>query len=93
MASSTAHDGDRLEEMWRRLSLLEEEEGVIVPKSHTTSKGKEMEFQYCLIGRIHTDCFFNVLAMKKTMAAVWRPLRGMFIREIGENVFFVPVLS
>ncbi|GMJ04187.1 hypothetical protein HRI_004087900 [Hibiscus trionum] len=44
-------------------------------------------FEHCFVGRFLTSSIINILAMKSTLANVWRPVGGIAISDIGDNRF------
>lgn len=44
-------------------------------------------FDLCLVGRLLTEKNINVRAMKSKLADVWKPVAGINIKEIGQEVF------
>lgn len=74
--------------MCKRLSLPDDkEEGIIVPKHNSSRVVNSNDVWFG-----GTDRFFNPSAIKNTMVVVWRPIKGVFIRYLGENIS-VPALS
>lgn len=43
--------------------------------------------QLCLIGTFLTDRVTNFDAMNTTFAAIWRPVSGVWMKELGPNLF------
>lgn len=41
----------------------------------------------CLVGRFLTEGVMDFQAMQQTLAALWRPGRGVYIRELDVNLF------
>lgn len=64
------------------LSMEEDKEIVLdvrsIPDSNTAIK-------LCLVGRFLTDQPINFNSMKSRMASIWRPGKGVFIKEIGHG--------
>lgn len=64
------------------LSVDEDEELLI----DSDSLEQQSEFSdLCLIGRLLTDRPVNFMAMKTRMADIWRPGKGVSIRDVGEH--------
>ena len=40
------------------------------------------DFQWCMVGKFLADKNIDFLAMKSTLASLWRPVRGVCIREL-----------
>ena len=41
----------------------------------------------CLVGKLLTDNQFNAEALKTTMKNVWRPVRGVIVKDLDKNLF------
>ena len=66
------------------LSVDEEEELVL----DTGEDGSTTQsFDLCLIGRFLTNRMINFNAMKHRLASVWRPGKGICIKEINKQLF------
>ena len=66
------------------LSVDEEEELVL----DTGEDGSTTQsFDLCLIGRFLNDRMINFNAMKHRLASVWRPGKGICIKEINKQLF------
>jgi len=66
---------ERLEEIWKKLSLLDDKEEVVTPRAANGKCSREDEF--------------NAQAMRKTLAIVWKPVKGVNIRDLeGSNYLF-----
>ncbi|KAF2291546.1 hypothetical protein GH714_025421 [Hevea brasiliensis] len=50
------------------------------------SGSEEDNLDFCLIRRFLTDCSINFNAMRSTMATLWRPGKGVCIKEIGPQL-------
>ncbi|KAK6138367.1 hypothetical protein DH2020_027896 [Rehmannia glutinosa] len=75
-----------LEDLYERMRLEEEEEnGLVIEQEESDESAKS--FQWCLAGRFLTNRSINFLAMKNTLASLWRPVKGVLIKELGPNMF------
>ncbi|KAH9802749.1 reverse transcriptase domain-containing protein [Citrus sinensis] len=72
-----------------RLQLDEEEEGglEVVTEVDENQESINNDFRYCLVGRFLTDKVVNFAAMKNTMAALWRPGKGVCIKALSPTLF------
>ncbi|KAJ8452602.1 hypothetical protein Cgig2_004938 [Carnegiea gigantea] len=61
-----------LEDVWRNLKLIEDEDVVI---------------SLCLYGNLMTEKSFNARAVKTVLQNIWKPKKGVVIRDLGENLF------
>ncbi|KAK6140574.1 hypothetical protein DH2020_025681 [Rehmannia glutinosa] len=75
-----------LDDLCGRMQLAEEDEGGLCIDD-TVAEGQTQDLRWCLVGRFLTDRQVNFLAMKNTLASVWRPVKGVFIKELGPNLF------
>lgn len=48
---------------------------------------KKEEFIFCLVGRFLTDKNVHFAAMHNTLATLWRPIKGVSIRDLGSQIF------
>lgn len=75
-----------MERAFENLSLLEEEEDelVIDPQNVPQEEGVA---DYCVVGRVVSDqpIIFNLLRFR--MALIWKPTKGVHVKEIGDNRF------
>ncbi|MCI12236.1 DUF4283 domain protein, partial [Trifolium medium] len=63
----------------------EEEEGFVFDIGE---EGEEqLDFRWCLVGRFLGDRPIHVNSMKVTMADVWRPVKGVKIKEATTGLF------
>ena len=71
------------------MSIDEEEEGgLIVTGDEGDDGGKgKLDLRFCLVGRIFTDKVINFAAMKYTMASLWRPSKGVCIKDLSPTLF------
>lgn len=70
------------------LSLIEEEEeGLVYNVENDVEPSLDVEL--CLVGRFLTDRPIRTHIMKERMAGVWRPRKGVTIKEVelGRFVF------
>jgi 14-3-3 protein epsilon len=64
---------------------LQEEEGFVFD----LEEGEEevVDFRWCLVGRFLGDRSIHVNSMKATMADIWRPVKGVKIKEATTGLF------
>ncbi|KAG8496773.1 hypothetical protein CXB51_008000 [Gossypium anomalum] len=65
------------------LSLEDEEEEPIPCEREPNNDDEDRRF--CLVGRAFTDCIIHFPSLKRTIADLWHPLRGLIITDLGEN--------
>lgn len=77
--------------MMNNVTLDEEEEGGLAldvtkgDENHETLHG--IDAKLCLMGRFITEGVVDFPSMKQTLAALWRPGRGVHIRKIDVNLY------
>ena len=71
------------------LSIGEDEKDGLVFQSDDMATGQEglNDVRFCLVGRFLTDKVINFPAMKNTMAALWRPGKGVCIKDLSSTLF------
>lgn len=75
-----------MESIMADLSLsVEEEEDLIIESSTLDTQSHSTDL--CLVGRLLSDRNINFNAMKNRLADLWRPVKGVLIREIGDQKF------
>ena len=47
----------------------------------------DIDFNCCLVGCFLTNRPVNLMAMKNTLASIWRPVKGVCIRDIHPSLF------
>ncbi|KAJ8437316.1 hypothetical protein Cgig2_015047 [Carnegiea gigantea] len=78
--------GTGLEEAWQNLTLTEDEEKTVTVDDEE-DLAKDEQIALCLLGRLHTDISFNTRAMKSILRNVWKPSKGLVIRDLDSNLF------
>ncbi|KAJ8426626.1 hypothetical protein Cgig2_016069 [Carnegiea gigantea] len=76
----------RLEEAWQNLKLTAGEEQVITTEEDDDTTSGELISLY-LLGRLHTSNSFNLRAMKSVLRNVWKPSKGLVMRDLDSNLF------
>ncbi|XP_075511118.1 uncharacterized protein LOC142546988 [Primulina tabacum] len=75
-----------MESLFANLSLsTEEEEELVFESSDIQTPDQNSEF--CLVGRFLTDRLINFNIMRNRLAEIWRPVRGMAVKEIRPNIY------
>ena len=75
-----------LEDIWSRLKLTEDEETVTVFEEEVPQEKVE-EIELSLLGKLLTTHNFNMRVMKMVFKSIWKPSKGMIVREMDENLF------
>ena len=84
MASSTSHE-ESVEDLCANMSLDDEEDVLVL--EDISDETAQVDFQWCLVGRFLTDRVINPTAMKNTLASIWRPVKGVCIKELSPTLF------
>ena len=89
MAGSSNQGAFDLQNECARLQLDEEEEGGLEVAVEVDGNNESInnDFHYCLVGCFLTDKVVNFAAMKNTMAALWRPGKGVCIKDLSPTLF------
>ncbi|KAJ8440217.1 hypothetical protein Cgig2_023982 [Carnegiea gigantea] len=77
---------DELMIEWEKLKLTKEEEEAADYEEEIAEERKE-EIALSLLGKFLTPNTFSTKAMKTAMQVVWRPSRGMVVKELDKNLF------
>ncbi|KAL8544615.1 hypothetical protein ACS0TY_005006 [Phlomoides rotata] len=74
-----------MDTMLEKLSLSKDEvdELVLEPSVENLAAAETPEF--CLVGRFLTDQPINFSLMKSRMASIWRPKKGLYVKDIEEG--------
>lgn len=82
MASSSSNP-KALESVYASLTLEEEDEGGLEFEDESTEVKED--YRYILVGKLLTEKPIKFNIMKDTLAAIWRPGRGMSVKELAVN--------
>ncbi|KAK6138562.1 hypothetical protein DH2020_027699 [Rehmannia glutinosa] len=75
-----------IDDLCGHMQLKEEEKGGVCieePENDVQSQ----EFRWCLVGRFLMGRQINFMAIKNRIALIWRPVKGVFIKELRPNLF------
>lgn len=74
---------------YAHISLEEEKERWLIVEGDAGNEDGlvNIEFGFCLVGRFLTDKVINFPAMKNTMASLWRPRKGVRIKDLSPTLF------
>ena len=75
-----------LEDRYAKLSLADEEDGGLELQEEPEER-KLKVFRCCLVVQFLTDKNVDFTAMKNMLSSLWRPVKGMCIKELGPNLF------
>ncbi|KAH9684396.1 reverse transcriptase domain-containing protein [Citrus sinensis] len=95
MASNSNSMMPEMTAAYDSLSIGEDEEDGLVFQSDDMATGQEglNDVRFCLVGRFLTDKVINFLAMKNTMAALWRPGKGPHRVPLFHILFWIQVYN
>lgn len=79
---------EELEELWKKLSFIEDEDEDIVLGDNSTKTAKEIG-KNCVVMKILTQCSINIEALRKTMRILWQTNKPVQISKIEEDLFLV----
>lgn len=79
---------EELEKMWRKLSLIEEEDEDIVLGSNCTKAARAIG-RNCVLMKVHTTRSVSLDALRKNVRMLWKTNKGVQISEIKDDLFLV----
>lgn len=85
-----AREVEELSLAMKSIILEEEEEGGIAIDENNRGAEEDVftgNVKLCLVGRFLNEGIMDVTAMKQTLALLWRPGRGVYIKEVDPNLF------
>lgn len=62
-----------------------EEVGAVFDEDDVPEEAEEL--RWCLIGRFLTEKSIHFHSLKNTLAAFWKPVKGMFFRDLGQSYY------
>ena len=81
---------DDLSQMWKKLSLTEEESlDLDTPAEETI--GTFRMGQYCVLGKLITDHMVSMETIKKSMLRWWKLSGKLSFQVLGENLFLLEI--
>lgn len=72
------------------ISLDEEEGGLEIEQSAGDVTGLQIQGfdpKLCVVGRFISEGKVDFMAMQHTMAALWKPGRGVYMKELDLNLY------
>ncbi|CAH9070826.1 unnamed protein product [Cuscuta epithymum] len=76
---------DDIVHQYKQMGIAEDKEELIFDdddERHTANDGK---MTFPLVGKVLTDRKIKLQIFKKLMASLWRPVKGVSTKEIGEK--------
>ncbi|KAL9411498.1 hypothetical protein AB3S75_045157 [Citrus x aurantiifolia] len=88
MANNNSNLASEVCNAYERMAIEEEEESGLIVEGDDVEEGGEtkIDFRYCLVGRFLTDKVINFSAMKNTMASLWHPGKGVYIKDLSSTL-------
>uniref|UniRef100_A0A803QRP6 Reverse transcriptase domain-containing protein n=1 Tax=Cannabis sativa TaxID=3483 RepID=A0A803QRP6_CANSA len=83
MASSSHHGGDWMDQ-YAHLDIEGEEEGVLISDDQAEDV-QAFDDRWCLVGKFLTNRTLDFDAMRHTLASLWQPGKGVYIKELDTN--------
>ncbi|KAL8124864.1 hypothetical protein AgCh_012503 [Apium graveolens] len=68
------------------IRLEDEEDGGLIYKENQ-EEIYEIDTRWCLVGRFLTESSVDFQAMQHKMASLWRPGKGMYVKELDMNCY------
>ncbi|KAL2926627.1 Collagen alpha-1(XIV) chain [Bienertia sinuspersici] len=75
-----------LEDKWKNLMFTDAKEDTLVCEDEPDDLTDEL-VSHSLVGKLLTDTPFNPKALNNTMRNLWKPLKGLVVREIENSIF------
>ena len=72
---------------YAKLSLNDENEEVLDYEEVGGTEETSMDFKFCWIGRFLTDRSIHSPTMKNMLSSLWKPVKGICIKDLGKNLF------
>ncbi|KAK1378352.1 hypothetical protein POM88_025096 [Heracleum sosnowskyi] len=74
-----------MEESFAKFSIENEEQGLSYADDSTDLS--EIDTRWCLVRKFLTDSSIDFQAMQHKMASLWRPGKGMYVKQLDSNRF------
>lgn len=75
-----------MEDVFSTIRIEDEEQGGLMYGENAEDLG-EIDTRWCLVGRFLTDSSIDFQAMQHKMASLWKPGRGMYVKQLDVNRF------
>ncbi|XP_060965059.1 uncharacterized protein LOC133034062 [Cannabis sativa] len=83
--ASTQYGETEMEAEYQNMNMGEDD-GYIMYEGGAEDL-EEFDDRWCLVGRFLTERTIDFQAMQHKMASLWRPVRGLFVKELDPNCF------
>lgn len=78
-----------MEDLLQNLDISQEEDDELVFERVTDFESGTVNLEFCLVGRFLTDQSYNFNIMRSRMANIWKPVRGVLFKDIGNGRFLI----
>lgn len=75
-----------MEEKFASITIEEEDQGGLVYEGDVADLS-DVDMRWCLVGRFLTESSIDFQAMQHKMASLWKPGRGLYVKDLGGNRF------
>ncbi|XP_012080009.1 uncharacterized protein LOC105640334 [Jatropha curcas] len=76
-----------IEELYVWLSMEEKQSRLELAEDGDKGAEDTNDSPYCVVGRLLIEKPVNFIALKNTIASVWRPIKRMITKDLGNNAF------
>lgn len=84
-------DSSNLVHAMNNISLEDEEDGGIEINEetliHDTTQNQSFDAKFCIIGRFINEGRIDFEAMQHTLALLWKPGKGVYMKELDSNLY------
>ncbi|KAM6599952.1 hypothetical protein CsatA_019561 [Cannabis sativa] len=84
--ASSSRSLEEVEERYACIDIEGEEEGVEID-ALDSEDGVIFDDRFCLVGRFLNARSVDFDAMRHTLAGLWKPGKGLFVKELGPNLY------
>lgn len=75
-----------IEDKYAAMNIEEEEENGVEYEDDIVETSN-LDTRWCLVGRFLVDIPVDFNAMQNTLAGLWKPGKGLFVKEFGPNLY------
>ncbi|KAF4377086.1 hypothetical protein F8388_017490 [Cannabis sativa] len=75
-----------MDEQYAAMNLGEDDDGYLM-YDNDTGENVDLDDRWCLVGRFLMERTIDFDAMQHKMTSLWRPVRGLFAKELEPNLF------
>uniref|UniRef100_A0A803NGT3 DUF4283 domain-containing protein n=1 Tax=Cannabis sativa TaxID=3483 RepID=A0A803NGT3_CANSA len=82
----SSHNMSNINDQYDQIQLEEEEDGGLLCDI-VADVGQPIDDRWCLVGKFLTKRLIDFDAMQNTLASLWQPGKGMFVKELDLNLY------